>query len=679
MGRVADKEVASIEAVKEESLFLSQANQEFKTPSKRSRGEFLDFSDEEDQVAIGKIDLRFHKRTFPPIESSEWEELMGSKGIKKSMVTLALSQIETSLISLGEAVQGVVTQSQARFIDNEQGLNVIAGAVHTLSSNVGNPLEINGRFEAPTLWGTAAFISDEMDRIGKAVVTIESDLTPMKEDVIQMVSASNLSREKLEESCKKTVKALVLVMNRVKEINPELALIRKKLDQVEVDQKCRESKRPKYSEETVGNHDRDDAQGEEDSAVDDLMRLLGNNKLGSGNTHSRKPGEATTPENRSTSGLNNGQVRLTEVHPPGPEINGAFAELLTKTVSAVEKLTEDVGVLKSCVEDKSVKFGGLGLRTIHDCNEWVQANFACYRYGLIMDPLLMLDRIFGSRDGVTKINQFKTWEARLKLKISTGAEEAAIAALQFNRPQIFHIGMTEMVTARNKSKLNKLPNISAWKSAGEGVRHYIVKRMNLMHTTMLNEIGYAFGTDPNMAKANSLAVSSLNDTITFLTQLLSFIDMLYEKLNTESKFSPEQAWGLTTQILDRICEELYEPKEGVVEAMTVEEPASVCCHVLWACFRTHDVMSGYLEKDFQNHPTISAEYVKFLATNSGHDKVDKLQMQMSEVIDKLAKAVDESKKATAKADAASAKCSELGREVVALTKKVKTLEERGNR
>ncbi len=236
-----------------------------------------------------------------------------------------------------------------------------------------------------------------------------------------------------------------------------------------------------------------------------------------------------------------------------------------------------------------------------------------------------------------------------------------------------------MVTTRNKSRLNKIPNISAWKSAGEGVRHYIVKRMNLMHTTILNEIAYAFGSDPSMVKANSLAVSSLNDTITFLTQVLSFIDSLYEKLNAESKFSPDQAWGLTTQILDRICEELYEPKEGVVEAMTVEEPASVCCHVLWACFRTHDVMAGYLEKDFQNHPTISVEYVKFLATNSGHDKVDKLQTQMSEVIEKLSKAVDESKKATAKADVASSKCAELGREVVALTKKVKTLEDRGNR
>ena len=86
-------------------------------------------------------------------------------------------------------------------------------------------------------------------------------------------------------------------------------------------------------------------------------------------------------------------------------------------------------------------------------------------------------------------------------------------------------------------------------------------------------------------------------------------------------------------------------------------------------------MAGYLEKDFENHPTISSEYVKFLATNSGSDKVEKLQAQMAEVIEKLSKSIEESKKATAKADAASAKCSELSREVAVLTRKVKTLED----
>jgi hypothetical protein len=47
-----------------------------------------------------------------------------------------------------------------------------------------------------------------------------------------------------------------------------------------------------------------------------------------------------------------------------------------------------------------------------------------------MEPLLMLDRIFGS-DDIEADSQFKTLESRVKLKITTGAEEAAIKALHF--------------------------------------------------------------------------------------------------------------------------------------------------------------------------------------------------------------------------------------------------------
>ena len=293
-----------------------------------------------------------------------------------------------------------------------------------------------------------------------------------------------------------------------------------------------------------------------------------------------------------------------------------------------------------------------------------------------MDPLLMLDRICGNDGSVSRLNQFKTWESRHKLKIMTGAEEAALQAIAYKRPQLFQSGKTAMVSERNKSRLNQLPTFASWKSGGEGVRNFVVKQMNILYATITDEISYALGADPSLAKAYALAVRSLSDTVTFLTQLLNFVDASFERLHLSSKFTAEQAWSLTTQILDRICEELYAPKEGVGGAMIIEDPESVSCHMLWACFKTHDIMSGYIDKNFEDHPAVSAEYVKFLATNSGFEKVEKLESQMSGMTEKLTKALDESKKAVAKADAASSKCAELVREVGVLTKKVKSLEDK---
>ena len=211
-----------------------------------------------------------------------------------------------------------------------------------------------------------------------------------------------------------------------------------------------------------------------------------------------------------------------------------------------------------------------------------------------------------------------------------------------------------MTSERKKSKLNQIADYKVWKAGGEGVSNHIVQQMNLLHVTLSNDIGYAFGTDPGLAKAQLLAMMSLNATITFLTQLLSFVDTIYEKLFVYSKFTAEQDWSLTTQILlDRICEDLFAPKEGVAAAMTVEDPASICAHMLWSCIKTHDVMTSYMEYSFENHPAISAEYVKFLATNSGFDKVEKMESTVTGMKAAVDKAGADALKAHQIADGAS--------------------------
>ena len=116
-----------------------------------------------------------------------------------------------------------------------------------------------------------------------------------------------------------------------------------------------------------------------------------------------------------------------------------------------------------------------------------------------------------------------------------------------------------MTTEKNASRLSKLPNYKSWNSGGQGVRNYVTKQMNLIKGTVAHDISYTFGRGSGAGShaAQSLATMSLNATVTFLTQLLVFVNLLYEKLHVDSRFSADQSWSLTTQILDRICEELY--------------------------------------------------------------------------------------------------------------------------
>lgn len=297
----------------------------------------------------------------------------------------------------------------------------------------------------------------------------------------------------------------------------------------------------------------------------------------------------------------------------------------------------------------------------------------------MMDPLYMLDRIFGQDESDS---QLKTYESRVKLNIATGAEAAAIKALHFSRPRLFHSGKVIMSSDRDVAKLSKLGSYKLWKSGGGGVRNDVTKAMNQIQLTVSHEITYEFAKLP---KAMTVATASLNATVTFLSQLLQFIDTIYEKLVTHSKFAPDQAWALASQILDRVCEDLYAPKEGIAAAMVVNNPASICSQLMWACFRTHDIMSDYIEQNFENHPAISPEYIKFLATNSGSDRVEKVEGMMKTMAAdvkamsvEVAKALAGADKAVKAAALVTDKYSAANKELEALKKRILALEA-GNR
>ena len=71
-----------------------------------------------------------------------------------------------------------------------------------------------------------------------------------------------------------------------------------------------------------------------------------------------------------------------------------------------------------------------------------------------MDPLLMLDRIYGDDDVSDSDAFLKSMEVRYKMKIDSGNEAAALNALMFARPRIFHEGRPTIVSVQNKSRLN---------------------------------------------------------------------------------------------------------------------------------------------------------------------------------------------------------------------------------
>ena len=110
----------------------------------------------------------------------------------------------------------------------------------------------------------------------------------------------------------------------------------------------------------------------------------------------------------------------------------------------------------------------------------------------------------------------------------TGAEAATLRSLQFIRPRIFHCGHAAMNNERHKSCLNKWPDNSTWKAGGDIVKKFIMKKMNILHNVVSNDIIYTFGGQGTQS-ALMVATLSLTNTVTFLTMLCALVDTIFAK------------------------------------------------------------------------------------------------------------------------------------------------------
>jgi hypothetical protein len=304
-----------------------------------------------------------------------------------------------------------------------------------------------------------------------------------------------------------------------------------------------------------------------------------------------------------------------------------------------------------------------------------------------MDPLLMLDRIYGEDEPEGGGGLLKGMDLQFKMKIASGAEAAALNALKFARPRVFHKGRPTIVSVRNRSRLNIIDTYSAWNPGGDGVKDYVIEKMNLLEDSISDQIGNTFELE---STAHWIASKCLTATVSFLNQLFGCIESIYKRLFNFSKFTTEQAWSLTTQVLDRILADLYSPKDNIAQSLKTRNTPANCAQVLFAAFKTHDIMAAYVAHKFENHPSVSTEYVKFLATNSGSEKVEKISLAMEEMKSSMkefksksitaseeAKAATvESKNAGKKADAASSRFSDIIKQLETLTAKVKNLEKK---
>ena len=356
---------------------------------------------------------------------------------------------------------------------------------------------------------------------------------------------------------------------------------------------------------------------------------------------------------------------------PSPTID--LSEILAR-ISSLETQQATQGLelqrLVSEGDETAVKFGGLGLKSLEETGAWIDIHTAGgpLPFSVIPCCYFILDIV--AADGVTSQTQMLQTFNRLKnLGLSSEYEAKAIAAFLLEVPRFFH-GPSEsgsFASGAGESQLSMVPTFKAW-SQGQGSRKKLLERklpgirasMRVLIRDTLQ------GSNP---RVYSLAIEALDRSISWITSLASWIDRSYEYAHISSKFSEAKSWSLVTQLVRRVFAEIYVVRMGTTQAMSGDR-RSICSSVLWSVFRTHDKMTEFEDQNFEDHPAISSEYIKFMATNSGFDMIASLEKDVSSLKAEVKEADRRLTTCTKKADSASTTADTNRKSIGELIKRV---------
>jgi hypothetical protein len=349
---------------------------------------------------------------------------------------------------------------------------------------------------------------------------------------------------------------------------------------------------------------------------------------------------------------------------------------------AQAQLEHDISVLKT--ELASLKSGGnrngdgsvssslvKGINTQDDVLAWVNVNFGGGKepdpsntmidvtsnqgtnpvsYGGFCDIFVLFATFEDDQSKTTKGESLKEMDSLQKAGVKHPSEAVVLYSFKRSVPATFGHGKVG-----GGAYFPALKTIEDWDSAFSkdsmptpGLKQALLERcedVELHIRSIIDDIYERRG----FPRVTYLAKDMLSASVKLLKIFVEYISDLYRELTMRSGFLPEQAWGLASQCGRSVFLQLSKARArlGIIDPK--DPPHRNTARVLFALLKTHDEMAKFVLAEIKNHPVISTEYVKFLASHSPFAAVRKLETRVTAVETVARSAHSEAKKALDKA------------------------------
>ena len=301
----------------------------------------------------------------------------------------------------------------------------------------------------------------------------------------------------------------------------------------------------------------------------------------------------------------------------------------------------------------------VGCHTFHSVKEleaWCEAMFKKepIPFGPFACPYGAYARCLSSNEG-TELTGLQIMDRRKSPSLSPD-KSLVLECIQHKLPKLF-IGSS----AEHKTIYAHLPALNTrdkWedKHRMKGIRVTIRDNKESVRSRYSSLISQRLS---KFHEAQGIAKELLSNTMDFIESVNTFINDTDSRL-VNVGFNPDLSWDLVTKLAHRVfAVDCHDVRDQVKEFLDPSQHKIMALGCLWGTFATHMVMKQYSKHGLENHPSIAAEYVRFLVANSGLgrlEKVEKRVLKLEDGMNATVKRLDALKKVVA--DSALTKANE---------------------
>lgn len=159
-----------------------------------------------------------------------------------------------------------------------------------------------------------------------------------------------------------------------------------------------------------------------------------------------------------------------------------------------------------------------------------------------------------------------------------------------------------------------LPAISdpdKWENGVTGIKHEISRSISDVEYQLETAIDSTFR---DHFETRQIARDCLYGAKRFVTDMCGFITGDYNRWRLQGH-SKKESWKITSVCVHRMFEEMFSVRVVARDVLDTTDPHYTVAKVLWAIFKSQEIMRAYIKGRFIDHPSISAVISRHLAAN----------------------------------------------------------------